>query len=349
MFGNHLHRRLLAALAVLALAPWLQGGCGGGGGGGGGGTSTAGTDQPPPASLTVQNAADVSGVLDFLWAVTDAASFSSGSDTATASSAEEISLFQALQGLLERAASEAGAGPVRSLASDTVTGMDCMQGGTMDTSLTWNGPENPIECGDMQDLSMEITMHGCTELDLTMDGTMTVTVPGSSCGLFDGAPDSMNLALDLTMKDTVEGWSATFQGFTMDAHGITWNGLDITSMTATMDGTLSWSDGGDSGEVSMDGVTTTLETVSDPVYGSLYKTSVEGWITTACLDGWVEVHTTEPVRIPMDFSCPVGGSWSVRGGDTTARISYDGGGGMTVEINGSQETYSSCDQAPACS
>ena len=340
---------VLAALAALALIPFLQA-CGGGGGGGdgGGAAQTATNDQSTLASLTAENAADGSGVLSSLGALTDALSLSAGSDAAAASSAGPATLFQALEDLAARTAAQARTGQVHGLGSDAIPGFACGQGGTMDVQISWTGPDSPADCTQMRDVSMQMTMYDCTELGMTMNGVMTVTVPGDSCDLLDGDPASMQITMDLDMEDTIEGGTVTFQGLAMDARGIKWSGDEITAMTATMDGTMSWVDGSDTGSMTVQGLEMTLETVTDPTLGLVYRSGMQGRITTACLDGWVEVSTPEPVLIPLDLSCPVGGTLSLRGSDAEARLTYDASGGLTVTLEGQVQTYPSCEDVPAC-
>ncbi len=143
----------------------------------------------------------------------------------------------------------------------------------------------------MRNVSMTLTMDQCSELGETMDGTMTVTIPGSSCTLLAGDPTNMTMEMDMTIDDGVS--ILDFNNLTMEVSNLVYdqNG-EITDMTVLLDGTVTEDQESVSfGDFHIDW---TFDSVN-----TQYLTSMDGYIECPCVDGWLQITTQEDIVLPL--------------------------------------------------
>jgi hypothetical protein len=345
-------RTFLVVLTVLFCTPFIQGGCGGGSGGG---SSDFGT--PPARTLATLNASSVDSTLDFLSTpalVSDVLSTSGEGDLSGVAAAsldtQQETLFGSLQALLDRIAVESGGASVHTLGSDPFpTLRSCAITGTVYTTMDWDGPSGSItslDCNLIDNLHMTITMTQCLESasGMIMDGTIEVTLPGSYCDTQE-FPSQINFSIDLTVHDSSTNTTLTFSSVTMDVTNIQWdtNLVEITGMDVLLNGTISGNDSSSSVSETYDDFSLGF---SDT--GTALSVTMDGFVQTSCLDGWVEVATPTALVFPYDFSCPLAGEVNLHG-DGDASIIINSDTSLDITVNGSTEYFATCDDIPPCS
>ncbi|PIX86675.1 MAG: hypothetical protein COZ32_02085, partial [Nitrospirae bacterium CG_4_10_14_3_um_filter_53_41] len=351
MKNNKFLEMVVILIVVLAFTPFIQGGCGGGGGGGGGNPASENTSTTPENTKTLAtlNASSSSHTTDILQTgslINDAIESFISEESVGASSSDNSQppLFKNVQRILNKMHAESRGGKVNALGSqqpDTPP-ESCEGGGTVDLSMNWDGPNGDIDisdCSQINNLHMTITMNNCVESGVDLNGTMDVTVPGSSCA----EPSSMSMTLKFNGHDSVENYTADFDA-TMNVTDIVWDqtAIAIQSMKVNVTGTISGDDAGTPFSETYDNFM-----IGFGDTGSQYQISMDGFVQTTCMDGWVQVTTQEPVLYPYDFSCPTGGQVSLHGnGDAVISIHSDSS--IDITVNGTTTPYISCQDVPAC-
>ncbi len=327
---------LIVVLTVLFFTPFIQGGCSGGGGG----SSSA------PRTMAEVSALSASDSLELLESVTSIEQgISDGSDEtvgALSAGVAQPTLFIKIRGLIEKVADEAPIGSVHGLGSlPALPPTSCTDGGTESISMTWSGPDNPLDCTQMSNLSMTLTMVNCSELGETMNGTMTVTLPGSSCTLLTGDPATMTMVMDMTIDDGVS--VLDFNNLSMGVSGLVYDQIgEITDMTVLLHGTITE----DQESVSFDDfyLALTFDSVNEQ-----YLISMDGHIECPCVQGWLQITTVEDIVFPLGMTCPVGGLYTITGSNGDATISISPDTSIDILIDGDViQNYPSCTVDHAC-
>jgi len=347
---------------ILALSPFLQGGCGGGGGGGGGngivnswGTTAKDVSPEATATLTQENAAEPAEVLSVVPLIGEVVVMGSASSgTARALSAESrSSIFANLQSLINRAAGEVQQGNVHALSSSSKS-RNCNMG-SESISMSWDGPDMALivnVCSEVNNIKMDLTFNNCTKMGATIDGTMSISIPDSLCNITEGTPSSMSITMNGTIYDLSEGLTADFDQFSIEVSNLVINGLydvGISQMDAIINGGVAGTIDGESGSIAFNDFSLHLNEEYDVAgHGYYYSTTLDGLVQTTCLDGWVKITTTTPIAIPDNFdNCPFAGNFEIEGSDATATITALDFGGVDISLNGVTTSYATCDEVPS--
>ncbi len=344
-------------VVILAFTPFIQGGCGGGGGGGSGvvgegtgpvepvrtlATLDASNAESSPEAVNIEN---VEFAVDLGFAVLDESTFAFALSVDTG----QTSIFQKVEGILDRVKSEARTGTVHASGVEPPLPPDpkpCSGGGSVDLSMDWDGPDGFIEflqCDQVSNLHVTITMNNCMELGIEMDGTMDITVPGSFC---DDFPTDMNMSFNFTVND--EDFNVDFEDISMDLTNIVWDesSEEILGMDIITNGTVSGSEEGLSFSESYDDFI-----IGYTENGSEVIITMDGFVQTSCISGWIEVSTQEPLifsYIDGLDSCPVGGLVTLSGeGEIIISINFNTS--IDISLNGDDiQSYRTCENVPSC-
>ncbi|NOY53702.1 MAG: hypothetical protein GXP58_08790 [Deltaproteobacteria bacterium] len=347
----------LILLIVFAFLPFIQGGCGGGGGGGGssGTTFTENTSPQANATLTQNNSAEPAEVLSALpliGEVVNAGDSTSSSTAGSLSTDRRQDLLGNLQTLIHRVANKMEQGSVSALSSYSEENSPCASGGKESISMQWIGPPmgSVTECSQMSDVTMEITSNNCTEMGVTIDGTMSVSFPGRSCDLLAGTPSSMSITMNGTIDDPAETLTAEFDHFTIDISNLVVNAgsseVDIPQMDALLNGSISGTIDGENASIAFNNFSLHIDKKYDAHYGYYCSTTLDGLVRTTCMDGWVKITTIKPIAMPETFStCPFGGEFSVQGSNTTVTITALNPG-VNITFKDETKHYATCDDVP---
>jgi hypothetical protein len=331
-------------VAVLAFVPFIQGGCGGGGG--------SSSSPAAPLALADVTASVATDSLELFEALSEAdANTMAGSSTpdiGTASIGLDSLLSESRDSmLLNSIAAAIGSATVLNTA-DTVQaagsysdypGIACVGGGTQTTSISWDGPDFPVDCSQMRNVSATVTMTNCVTGSETANGTTTVTLPGSSCDFLNSNPTAMTVTMDMSVD--AQGVVVDFNNLTMGISGIVWDQTDIVSLAVVLSGTVAI--GQDS--VSFDTFQLNYTSV-DPLQGDLML-SMDGYIRTPCLDGWVHISATD-ILWSDQAPCPVSGTYNISGASGEAEVTFNGAD-IEISLDGQLiGTYQSCTGSLSC-
>ncbi len=326
----------IVVLTVICFVPFIQGGCGGGGG----------SSSPAPRTMAEVNASTAADSLEVLESVTSIEQgILDGSDAtvgALSTGLAQPTMFKKIRGLIDKVADETRIGSVHALGSLPASPpTPCTEGGTESISMTWSGPDNPLDCTQMSNLSMTLTMVNCSELGVTMNGTMTVTLPGSSCDLLAGDPTRMTMVMDMTIDDGVS--VVDFNNLSMGISELVYDPYyEITDMTVRLDGTITE----DQESVSFDDFD--LGWTFDALNAE-YLISMDGYIECPCVQGWLQITTLESIVFPLGVTCPVSGLYTITGSDGDATIRINGNTSVDILMDGNViQTYPSCTVNHAC-
>jgi hypothetical protein len=324
---------LIVVITVMIFTPFIQGGCSGGGGSS---SPAAGTTRTL-ASVSASSATDSLELLESVSSIEQG--ISDGSDEAAGALSTgpvQPTIFSKIRGIMDKVADETQIGGVHALGSLPASPpTPCADNGTESVSMTWDGPDNPLDCTQMSNVSMTLTMDQCSELGETMDGTMKVTLPGSSCTLLAGDPTNMTMVMDMTIDDGVS--ILDFNKLTMKVSNLVYdqNG-EITDMTVLLDGTVTE----DQESVSFGDfyIDWTFDSVN-----TQYLTSMDGYIECPCVNGWLQITTQEDIVLPLGAACPVGGLYTITGSDGEATISINADTSVDIIMDGAViQSYPSC-------
>jgi hypothetical protein len=263
----------------------------------------------------------------------------------------------------------------------------CPNGGSATLTLTWDGPDNPADCSQVQNPRMEYSFTSCRVDTTTMNGTMGIYFVGDLCTenpsalsmyftnfRYQNQVDStdvtmnftmdfsniqynqydymvgINLSLDGYMRGTFEGTSAdlNYNDWTLAFSNIKYDQFNkITEITATVDGSFFGSIAGDQFS----------ENYENIIIAGRYTTvdSIPGEFDTlngryrgACLDGWVTIETIDPIFWPESGECPTAGQIKISG-NGEATIEFKSDSSVTINVGGEELNYTSCDDLPTCS
>ncbi|MGB5506455.1 MAG: hypothetical protein WBM70_07210 [Sulfurovum sp.] len=189
--------------------------------------------------------------------------------------------------------------------SAIVTGTEaCSGGGT----VTYN----------VDDITEEgtITFNECVESDVTIDGTMELTIDGTNyIAEFIGLKIQM---LDdiifyeyaiVNLNEYNSDLSITITGYSTD--GV--NRMDLKDYTATITG---------------DNLT------------------INGLVKTSCISAWIEVKTTQALVMPG--YCPIAGEVSILGNGSDIKMVFNSDESVDVSLNGqAYDSYNTCNELPS--
>jgi hypothetical protein len=364
---------VLIALFALMLA---ASGCGGGGGGGGDGGAA-------PATIDSTTAPQISTGLGNIAASTQLTVTSIGLNTGSGLYCPKT-LLRYVDRLWTRQ-DVALPGTVQPLGSISVTN-PCTDGGTVTINLTWDGPDNPIDCSEMNNVDLEFVYSNCQDVTETLNGTMALYVPGDSCtgtpSAFDTSftnfryqnpPEGSDFTSNFTMvfsgpqydmNDYLVGGTVLFNGsmsgslegtsmnVTFDALNFAMAGMvydvsdEIVEATFTINGSMSGNIDGDQFSERYRNLVVHYE---QTVQGtdSGQEFTVNGDYAVGCLGGWTTIETLVPVFWPDGGHCPTSGEVRISG-DGEATIECHSDGSLTIYVDGDTLDYASCDDLPQC-
>ena len=263
---------------------------------------------------------------------------------------------------------------------------NCTGGGSVTTTLTWDGPDDPADCSQVRNPTMELSFVNCQEGSRTMNGIMAIDFQGDLC---TEIPSALNMYFNnLRYQNQVDNSDITLN-LTMDFTGIQYDENEyMTGMSISLDGSINgtfeetpvemdynnWMMAFSS--VKYDGSNEMVEatlTINGSFSGNIdgnqfnesYKNvaisaqetiadSVPGELITingqykgACLNGWVTIETIEPVFFPESSQCPTSGQVKLSG-NGEATIAFHNDGSVTINVSGEDLGYTTCDDLPIC-
>ena len=262
----------------------------------------------------------------------------------------------------------------------------CLDGGSFTTTLTWDGPDNPADCSQIQNPVMELSFDNCIEGSKIMNGIVAMDFQGDLCtttpsslGMYfnelsyqNQTDDSdvililsmdftgiqydeneymtgMNISLDGSINGTFEGTPVKmdYDNWTMAFSGVEYNGSnEMMEATLTINGSFSGTINGNQFNDSYKNVAISQQnTIVDSVPGELI--TINGQYRGACLDGWVTIETIEPQFLPESSQCPTSGQVELSGiGEATIVLHNDGS--LSINVDGENLEYTTCDNLPNC-
>jgi hypothetical protein len=365
---------LLIALFTLLLA---ASGCSGGGGGGGDGGDLT------PATINSSTAPESATAIGNIAASTQLFVTTIGLDTGSGLYRPKT-LLRHVDRLWTRQG-VALPGTVQSLGSGSTTD-PCIDGGTVTINVTWDGPDNPLDCSEMQNVDLEFVYSNCQEGVETLNGTMGFYVPGDSCTdtpsgfdisftnlRYQNPPEGSDFTSNFTMvfsglqydmNDYLVGGRALYNGsmsgslegtamnVSFDALNFAMAGMvydvfdEIVEATFTINGSMS---GNIDGDQFSEGYRNLLLHYEQTVQGanSGEEFTVNGDYAVSCLGGWITIETLVPVFWPDGGNCPTSGEVRISG-DGEATIESHSDGSLTIYVDGDALDYASCDDLPQC-
>jgi hypothetical protein len=164
----------------------------------------------------------------------------------------------------------------------------------------------------------------CNESGMIMDGT--VTVSGS-----ETAPTMTLSNFTMTLDNETVFYESLSYSFTSNAN------YEITSMSITMDGYTTIF--GERTEYQNYTFTMNMNDLN------LISFSVNGFIKTDCLGGWIEIKTTQNIQINDIAYCPTAGQVVINGNASSITVDFNADG--SVDLSGSvNDHYNSCSSIP---
>ena len=185
----------------------------------------------------------------------------------------------------------------------------------------------PIVCTDGGFITYTDTgmiFSDCNESGLIMDGT--VTVSGNETAA------TMTLSnFTITLDGEIIFYESLTYAFTLNAE------FEIDTMSITMNGYTSIF--GERTDYPNYTLTMSMDNLSAITF------SVNGFIKTDCLGGWIEIRTTENIQINDIDPCPTAGQIVIGGNASSITIDFNLDG--SVDVSGSvTENYASCLDVP---
>lgn len=185
----------------------------------------------------------------------------------------------------------------------------------------------PISCTDggfITSTDTGMIFSDCNEGGIIMDGTVTVTGNETAA--------TMTLSnFTMTLDSEIIFYESLTYSFTLNS------AYEISSMSITMNGYTSIF-----GERT-DYLNYTLTMSMDNL--SAITFSVNGFVKTDCLGGWIEIRTTENIQINDIDPCPTAGQIVIGGNASSITIDFNSDG--SVNVSGSvTDYYSSCLSLP---
>jgi hypothetical protein len=359
-----------AISAILGTAFLLT--CGGGGGGGGGGA------PPPSATVNTTTAPQIASAIGTIMTGVTTALAPMNIDTGSGIYSPKSLLMHARPLLAKKGRTLAGS------ASETTP---CSYGGSVTLNGSWTGPDNPVDCSEMQDVRLEFIFAGCHETTATetLDGTMVMSIPGDSCApssfsvtltnlryqdpaaatdvTFNLSMNFTNIQYDqydriattsVTLSGSIAGTSdgtalnVTYENFSLACSGIQYDINDyIVGIVAIINGRFYGTLEGDQLDEQFDDLTFTSAQTIQDSTAGMLVT-ISGRYRGACLDGWVTFATLTPIFIPDGSSCPTSGQVRISG-NGQATITCNSDGSVDIDVDGSVLQYATCEDLPTCS
>lgn len=185
------------------------------------------------------------------------------------------------------------------------------------------------------------------EDDLTMNGTLEITFPGSACILVNGDPEEMNMLMDMTIQDDMTLTTIEFRNLSMEISNHQWIVQDeIEYMDILLNGTVAGNTDTQNFNIRFDQYSMNL---TDNLTEENYTISMSGGIQTDCLEQSVVITTQEPLLFDYDLSCPYSGQYTVEDNGNTAVITIHDDTGIEIMLNDELvQTYATCEDVPYC-
>ena len=275
--------------------------------------------------------------------------------------------------------------PVRLLGAWSET-EGCSNGGSVTTTISWDGSLVPTDCSDVVDPAIDFAFEDCQEDSQSMNGTVEIFYIGDLClesppefsmyftdFVYQNQDENSNLALDLTMdfsdiqydgSDYMLGMylamdgdiHGTFDGnsldLTYDDWAMTFNDIsydvsnEITGLYLRFDGSFSGSIDGHPFDEAYENLVMTFQNKTTGSISGISLT-VDGSYNGGCLDGWISIETLEPIFIPESGDSPTSGQIRLSGSGE-ATIVFESDGGVTISVDGEELGYSDYGDLPSC-
>jgi hypothetical protein len=324
----------LMAGTLLLILSCGGGGDSGSGGGGGEGSSVEGFEPAAfsqMATLDQESAETTVGLIGFARSV---GSLSQDiqldilSHEKKASNAVRRGLIRALIDQIEAQLPQgnyqaAGAG------SETVS---CANGGEVLASFVWDGPDlNYVDnlCEDVVNLRGTMTWSNCQEPNLSWNGTIAFEYTGDIC-----RPTAFTFTLtNLVLAEP--DYSFQTRNLQMSVTSLDyWADYEPKSWMLQMNGQAVGRSDGDTFAIAFKDYNEAFDGEHSPS-----TLDLSGWITGACLDGWVELSTPESISIGEYEDCPVAGVVVMRFGNGLESVAFNDDGSMCV---GYDQCFENC-------
>jgi len=191
---------------------------------------------------------------------------------------------------------------------------------------------DPISCTDGGFITYndtEIIFSDCNESGMIIDGTVAVSGDETSA--------TMTFTnFSITMGSDIVFYESMTYSYTLNAE------YEIISMSITMDGyTCIFGERTDYQNY--------IFSISWDSSYTVTTYSINGFIKTDCLGGWIEITTTEDIQKNLSEPCPTAGQIVISGNASSITIDFNpyGMGGVNVTVSGSAtEYYDSCLNVP---
>ncbi|MBW2337347.1 MAG: hypothetical protein JRF47_11435 [Deltaproteobacteria bacterium] len=263
---------------------------------------------------------------------------------------------------------------------------NCTGGGSVTTTLTWDGPDDPADCSQVQNATMELTFVNCQEGSNTMNGIMAIDFQGDLCAItpselrmyfnnlrYQNQVDNSDITLNLTMDFTgiqydeneyMTGMSISLDGsingtfeetpvemdynnWMMAFSSVKYDGSnEMVEATLTINGSFSGTIDGNQFNESYKNVAISAQETIADSVPGEFIT-INGQYKGACLNGWVTIETIEPVFFPESSQCPTSGQVKLSG-NGEATIAFHNDGSVTINVSGEDLGYTTCDDLPIC-
>lgn len=310
---------IIFSLMLLALS------CGGNGGGGGGSPGT-------PATMNQTTARQAMGTVMFGTTVgglyADTLSRISPGPSATRSIFTQSMINKVLQVIEQRILNQ------RERAGSISGQVDCDYNGTISLSAQWDGPDQPQNCSQINNLNATVSMHDCAvDSGSSMNGSATISISGSSCN-----PSAVTIHFqNISFNDTDDNVSVAINDLSISLSQVTWDATQsyVTHGRVVIDGDASGTAEGVEYQAQYDHLTQIMDTSDNINFTMAFSGSVSG----GCLDGWVTIETLTPIAFSVNDDCPSAGQIRLSG-DIDLLVTINGDGSITA---GDTE-YANCNE-----
>lgn len=215
----------------------------------------------------------------------------------------------------------------------------CNQGGNYTMAATWQGPDNPTSCAQIQDLNATLVLSDCHNNDVYGNGTVSFEASGVFCAPTAIAMQFDNVSLDDPCCDLVfeaEDLELTYSNI-QDL------GQNMAQMTVSLDGSVIMERGNGVDVLDMEFSQYSMQlTQTSTTTASLV---INGGLRGPCLDGWITVETLSDVLVDRQRACPVGGSLRLVGNGQATIVFYENGS-VSITIDDVETRYDSCLDLP---
>jgi hypothetical protein len=197
-------------------------------------------------------------------------------------------------------------------------------------TLTWDGPNEPQYCWDVNNPQVHFTLYNCQEGTTNMNGAFSVIYSGDLCS----PPSAFSIYFsNFSLSDQSVDLYFNSSAFQLAFTEVEWISMTIPHMKVTFNGDISATYQGDDYSVNYNNFFLILDS-NDNIN---FQATLGGSLTGGCLDGWYTLETIEPVLINIYQECPVGGKVKILGnGEMIYQFNSDG----SVDIGDTH--YNSC-------